>query len=208
MSEKVQVGLRVDRDVYEEFKQNVEERKGRWQGVGGEELENAMRHYIKFGSEKPLPDMLAEFNDRLQRVEGAVGAAESDGGVDTYPADEHTRAPAEKPPANAATEKKVRWLAEELLDAEVPNSREIQQVPKSNIVDLVKDRYGFRSDTAERYVHELVARFDLREHPVAGDGLLVSPAEYERIVQQQQEQAETQADTKLDTLEQSEREDT
>lgn len=189
MSEKVQVGLRVDRDVYEEFKQNVEERKGRWQGVGGEELENAMRHYIKFGSEKPLPDMLAEFNGRLQRIEGAVGVAESDGGTDTLqtdpythaPTDESYNAPDEKPAANAATDKKLAWLAEQLIQDEVPNTREIQEIPRDKIRSHVVESYGFRKDTAKRYVEMLIDEFGFVSHPKTNN-LLVTEERKEELI--------------------------
>lgn len=191
MSDKVQLGLRIDAELYEEFKEHVKQRRGRWQGVAGDELENAIRHYLHFGAEKPLPDMLAEFNDRLQRIEGAVGTAEADGGADTLEAESHTHAPNtdptvpdEKPPANSATEKKVAYLAARVNESVGGSDNEWNQVPKPTLIEIVKQEYGFRSDTAKRYVDELVSHFDLTQHPHA-DNVYAKPREYERLVDEQ-----------------------
>lgn len=201
MSDKVQLGLRVDRELYEEFKERVRERRGRWQGVGGDEMENAIRHYLRFGADKPLPDQLAEFNARLERIEGAVGTAEADGGTDTSSEQSHTHtpqpAPTERPDPQAATERKVRWLAECVIDEVVPKSKELDSVPKDTLRDIVKDEYGFRSDTAKRYVDELIDRFGLLEHPTA-DGIYVSEAMQETIIERKREQAREEATEKLE----------
>lgn len=200
MSDKVQLGLRVDRELYEEFKERVRERRGRWQGVGGDEMENAIRHYLRFGADKPLPDQLAEFNARLERIEGAVGTAESDGGTDTIPTDSHTHTPdteiTERPDPQAATERKVRWLAKCVIDEVVPKSKELDSVPKSTLQEIVKDEYGFRSDTAKRYVDELIDHFELSAHPTA-DGIYVSAEMKETIIERKREQAREEADSTL-----------
>lgn len=201
MSDKVQLGLRVDRKLYERFKERVLERRGRWQGVGGDEMENAIRHYLRFGADKPLPDQLAEFNARLERIEGAVGTAEADGGVDTSSEQSYTHTPqstpTERPDPQAATERKVRWLAECVIDEVVPKSKELDSVPKDTLRDIVKDEYGFRSDTAKRYVDELIDHFGLLEHPTA-DGIYVSEAMQETIIERKREQAREEATEKLE----------
>jgi len=189
MSDNVQVGLRVDRDVYEEFKQTVKERRGRWQGTGGNELENAMRHYIRFGADKPLPDMIAEANRRLARIEGAVGTAESDGGTDVRSAETHTHAPEEKPDHHAPRDKKVAYLVAQLRDDMngIP-----EELPKERLREIVKDEYGFRSDTAKGYVDELREKLGLVDHPTV-DHLLATPERRTEIIEQQ-------TDDELETL--------
>ena len=201
MSDQVQVGLRVDRDVYEEFKQHVKERRGRWQGVGGDELENAIRHYLHFGADKPLPDLLAEFNGRLQRIEGELGTATADGGTDAFEAEPHTHAPSwsegdEKPPANASTDKKVAYLATQ-IEADVGEN--FGEITRTKLKDTVKDEYGFRRDTAKRYVERLVDHFELVDHPEI-DPLLVTQAKRETIIEQRREELEAEADAELDEV--------
>ena len=203
MRDQVQVGLRIDRDVYEEFKQHVKERRGRWQGVGGDELENAIRHYLHFGAEKPLPDLLAEFNGRLQRIEGELGTATADGGTDTVGAEPHTHAPSwsegdEKPPANASTDKKVAYLAAQV--ERLNNGHEPDMIPRKKLREIVKDEYGFRRDTAKRYVEQLVDYFDLVDDPREGYEPLVSRERREELLEQRREELEAEADAELDEV--------
>jgi len=174
VSDRVQVGPKVDAELWAEFRESVQDRKGQVRGVLGDELENAIRNYINFGPDKSTGAQLAEFNARLQRIEGAVGTAESDGG-DTLSDDSHTHAPSRvraaedsKPGANAATEKKVAYLSRELLRAEnCDTTADLRSIPVERVRDVVKDEYGFRSDTAKRYVNALVDELDLHKHPSA-----------------------------------------
>lgn len=58
MSDRVQVGARVDRDTYQRFKAYVQEQKGRVRGELGRQLEKAMVEYMD--------------NDRAARIERKV----------------------------------------------------------------------------------------------------------------------------------------
>lgn len=198
MTDKVQVGLRIDEDLYESFKDRVRERRGRWQGVAGDEMENAIRHYLQFGARKPLPDQLAEFNSRLERIEGAVGTAESDGGTDTLTADSHTHTPGtqitERPDPQAASEDKIEWLAQCVIEDVVPQSKQLESIPKQKLQETVKDEYGFRSDTAKRYVDELIDYFGLSPHPTA-DGIYVSEKMQAKITDRNRKQARDDVNT-------------
>jgi len=201
MSGKKQVGLRVDETLYRQFKQDVKNRRGRWQGVAGEELENALREYLT-GGNHPAGNMDdGSIEARLARIEEAVGIEATDGGVDTSSEQSHTHTPqsvpTERPDPQAATERKVRWLAECVIDEVVPKSKELDSVPKDTLRDIVKDEYGFRSDTAKRYVDELIDHFGLLEHPTA-DGIYVSEAMQETIIERKREQAREEATEKLE----------
>jgi len=203
MSGKKQVGLRVDDDLYRKFKTDVKDRRGRWQGVAGEELEKALREYLIGPSNTTADDAPDGIEQRLARIEAAVGIEATDGGTDTISPDPHTHtptgAPEERPDPQAATERKVRWLAERVLDDVVPNTREIDSVPKSVLRDVVKDEYGFRADTAKRYVSELIDYFELRAHPTA-DGVVVSGEFYEQIVEKRRDDAQKEAAAKTEEL--------
>jgi len=185
VSDRKRISPRVDADLWQEFRDSVEERKGQTRGVLGDELENAIRQYL---GEHESP-ALARMDKRLNRIEQEIGAAPTDGGVDTVSGDEHTHAPSrlnpdEKPPANAATEKKVAYLAGCVLDEEVPHERELDMVPRDTLVSVVKDEYGFRADTAKRYVDSLIDYFDLKDHP-NNDALLVSEDRHAEILRQE-----------------------
>jgi hypothetical protein len=198
MSDRVQVGARVDAALWEEFREQVESRHGQTRGSLGDELENAIRNYIHFGADKSVPDQLAEMNTRLQRLEGEVGTAAADGGTDSLAADEHTHAPSrldvtEKPAANAATDKKVAWLAEQV-------GSNPESIPRAKLRDIVKDEYGFRSDTAKRYVERLIDHFDLVDDPTADSGILVSQDRREEILEQRRADLEAEADAELEEV--------
>lgn len=241
MTDRKKVGVRVDADVWEAFREDVKARKGQTRGVLGDELEAAIRQYLG-------EDHVSSANDRLQRVERIVthladdrGLAVADGVGVGAPSDgeTHTRAPSridaaaeEKPAPNAATEKKIRYFAERVreredwvteaaealpaaddlpdaaLDNKIARARYVDgpadldesgSVPdalldrvtdaerhrlrqyragdesaarppvaattRETLRDVVREAYGFRRDTARRYVAELREYFDLVEHP-------------------------------------------
>jgi hypothetical protein len=190
MSDRKRISPRVDADLWQEFRDSVEERKGQTRGVLGDELENAIRQYLG----KHQSPALTRMDKRLNRIEQEIGAAPTDGGVDTVSGDEHTHAPSrlnpdEKPAANAATEKKVAYLAGCVLDEEVPHERELDMIPRDTLVSVVKDEYGFRADTAKRYVDSLIDYFDLKDHP-HNDTLLVSEDRHAEILRQEVDEAD------------------
>lgn len=187
MSDHVQIGPEVDRDVWNQFRERVAERHGTVRGNLGTELENAIQFYEQFGPDGSLPGQLAEMQTQLDRIERATGAVPADGGTHTFHTEyTHTRDsahPDEKPAPNTPTEKKVRWLAECVRDEVAPTSREFGQVPRSTLRDVVKEEYGFKSETAQRYVSNLVSHFDLVNHPT-NDAILVTHEERERLVEE------------------------
>jgi len=202
MSDRVQIGPNIDRDLWERFRKDVQERKGQVRGVLGDELENALRQYLSENNELDSDERLRRIENRLARMEDNQGLVPADGG-DPDSSDEHTHAPSridaatdEKPAANTATEKKVAYLAEELLNREVPNSRELTSVPKKDIRELVKEEYGFRKDTAKRYVEAVAEHLSLRNHPTA-DGILVDDDRHAELISEQRDQHRQEAEEKL-----------
>ena len=191
MSGKKQVGLRVDENLYRQFKQDVKDRRGRWNGVAGEELEKAMREYLT----GPYGEGGNDIHDRLARIEEAVGIEAADGGTDTVAPPEHTHTPTERPDPQTATEKKVAWLAKCLEDQTTDN---FEEVPRWKIKDVVVDEYGFRADTAKRYVEELIEHFDLVDHPTAD--LLVTPERREQILAERRDDLRDEAQETTDEL--------
>jgi hypothetical protein len=185
MSDRVQIGVEVDREVWERYREWVDSKHGKTRGVLGDEVENALRKQI---GEEITPGV-ARIESRLARIESEIGATAADGSGATVESDEHTHAPSrldtdKKPAANAATEKKVAYLAECVRNSEVPNGSELAMVPRDTLVSVVKDEYGFRSDTAKRYVESLIDHFDLKDHP-HNDKILVSEDRHTEILRQE-----------------------
>jgi hypothetical protein len=194
VSDRTQIGPTVDAALWREFRENVKDRKGHTRGALGDELENAIREYIRDGS-TPTERRIEK---RIARIEQAVGAAPTDGGVDAFDSEEHTHAPSrldvtEKPSANAATDKKVAYLTE---CVEEKATEDPDELPRKLLVETVKEEYGFRSDTAKRYVEHLVEEFGLVAHPEI-DGMLVSAEKKDTLVEQRREEIKEQAEEKL-----------
>jgi len=192
VSDGVQPGVKIEPDIWERFREDVQARKGAVRGHLKTEVENALLEYIRDDA-SPTEQRI---DDRLARIEEAVGAASADGGVDTDYGEPHTHAPerrervTEKPSANAATDRKVAYLRECVIEEEVPSSRELDSIPRERLREVVKDEYGFRRDTARRYVRELVDAFDLRDHPnPEADGILVSEAHEQQLIDERRELA-------------------
>lgn len=199
MSDRTQIGPKIDAELWAEFREQVKEKHGQTRGSLGDELENAIRNYIYYGPDRTLPEQVAEFNTRLRRVEDELGTAPADGGTDTFESDMDTRAPSadppdEKPASTAATEKKVQYLAHQLRERRNLSGTEAAEFPRSILRDLVKEAYGFRRDTAKRYVGELIDHFELHEHPDPNVDLLVTTPKLEMLRDEQRADAESDLD--------------
>lgn len=184
VSDVVQPGCRIDAALWEQFRQDIKSRRGAVRGHLRTELETALRQYLDGGD----PNSLGTVDERLSRIEAAVGVASADGGTYTSDAARYTHAPDTKPEPNTATEKKVAYLAECVIDAEVPESRELESVPESRLIDVVKSEYSFKSETAQRYVERLTDHFGLVEHPTA-DGILVTEEKQRELLENKAEES-------------------
>ena len=78
----------------------------------------------------------------------------------------------------------MAYLAGCVLDEEVPHERELDMIPRETLVSVVKDEYGFRADTAKRYVDSLIDYFDLKDH-TNNDALLVTEDRRAEILRQE-----------------------
>ena len=192
VSDTVQPGTTVDEALWNQFREEVKRRRGGTRGHMRTELENAIRGYIHGGDTTP-----ADVDERLQRIEAAIGVAPTDGGTHTFPEREHTHTrtptPTEKPPSNTATEKKVAWLAKCVRDE---HGEDFLEMPRANLVHIVKDEYGFRSDTAKRYVKQLIDDFELVEHP-QNDKILVTEDRRAELIAQNRERLHDDTEDQL-----------
>jgi len=183
------IGVRVDADVWDAFREDVEARKGQKRGVLGDEVERALRQYMSDDTAADVEDRLRRIERDVSRIADAEGVAGTDGGTDALGAPGHTHAPSrvtdateERPAPNAATDEKVAYLAARLRERVGNSDGEIREAPADALREVVKDEYSFRSDTAKRYVDRLEEFFGLVDHPEA-DPLLVTPERREELLE-------------------------
>ena len=194
VADEVQPGTRIDAAVWDRFRENVRDRKGQVRGHLRTELERAIQQYCDDNTDPELSRIEA----KVDHLAAELGTDVSGVAPDSSGGKTHTRAPPdERPPPNAPTGEKVRWLAECVLERESATDREFREVSRNALREVVKAEYGFRRDTAKRYVAELVDHFGLVEHPNAGSAVLVTESRYEEIIEQRREQARAESEAKL-----------
>jgi len=185
MSDETQPGVRVDAELWAQFREEVARRRGGTRGHLKSELETALRDYIGAGDTTPQ-----QIDTRLQRIEAAVGVAEGDGGTDLRSAleDTHTetaerRSPDEKPATKAGRSEKLCYLTARVREAVTGSAeRGIEKtMPAKKITEVVDDEYNFRDQTTEKYVDDIVDELGVVEHPTA-DNLLCSPERREELL--------------------------
>jgi hypothetical protein len=200
MGDTVQPGSEIDEAIWQRFRKEVERRKGGTRGHIRNELERALQAYNQ-GGDATLEDIDA----RLQRIEGAVGAAPTDGGADapspsSQPAETHTHTQQaqpedlqEKPDAKSTRDRKVAYLAG---CVEEYTCDDFETISKNDIADIVREEYGFRSKTAKTYINDLISHFDLVEHPLVDDWPLLITRE--KCIELRQEEAAKEAEAAAD----------
>lgn len=112
MPERKRIGVEVDAQLWEEFRDDVKERKGRVSGVLSVELETAIRQYIYDGGTASVEERLSRIENKLD----AVGVADADGGTTVENPNTHARAdvPDAKPAVNQPRAEKAAWLVDEM----------------------------------------------------------------------------------------------
>jgi len=188
--EQVQPGGRVSKATYDRFREFVRRHHGSVRGNLGAELEKAMEDRMDASNNgDPITRIENDVATIKAMLAGEDDGTEADGGeaapTPSEPEYTHTRGDG-KPAANAPTEKKLAYLADQLTGS----SGRLDLIPEEKLRNTVKSEYGFKSDTAKRYVDRLVERFDLVDHPDASADVLVSQ-------ERRRELLEEEADDKL-----------
>lgn len=185
MPDETQPGVRVDAELWAQFREEVARRRGGTRGHLKSELETALRDYIGGGDTTPQ-----RIDTRLQRIEAAVGVAEADGGADLRSESEHTHtetadrdSPDEKPATKAGRSEKLCYLTARVREVECGGANnEIEgTIPASNIADVVNDEYSFRDQTTEEYTDAIIDELGLVEHPTA-EPLVCTPERREELI--------------------------
>lgn len=118
----VQIGPRIDKQIWEQFKQFVKDKHGKTSGVTAEEVENALQQ--RMGN-----DPLQHMDERLRRVEQAVGVDAGDSSQQPVGERETVSKDPTDEPLNPRTQQRVDEILDQLpgrfdsdqLDAAIEN---------------------------------------------------------------------------------------
>jgi hypothetical protein len=193
--DKRQIGVKVDTDVWQRFRQDVMDRHGSVRGALGIELENALINYIQA---EQADDQLTRIEDDVATVVSMLAEKEKselDGGSETPTVSEDESARPrnlDKPRANQPRKDKLDYLLTKLL-RENPCDRQSGELPKDDFTEIIKTEYDFSEDTVEEYKSKLIDRLDAEEHP--RHGVTVAWGErYSDIVDDLREKADEEMD--------------
>lgn len=213
MSGTTKIGVEVDEETYEQFRQFVIELTGKERGVLGEHLARAMRQYVESAesggpAERVEQDLatvnrnVAENRELLKELATAVEGVEADGGARALSIDETTHThrdessstsperspPSEPPHPKASRSKKAEWLAAEF---EIADGCEI---PRQALASKVDDEYAFGENATEALVDAAAERLDLRPHPERGEQFLVDETRFDEILDEQADETADEFD--------------
>jgi len=168
--DKRQIGVKVDTDVWQRFRQDVMDRHGSVRGALGIELENALINYIQA---EQADDQLTRIEDDVATVVSMLAEKEKselDGGSDTPTVSDGESArprDLDKPRANQPRKDKLDYLLTKLL-RDNPCDRQSGELPKSDFTEIIQTEYDFSEGTVEEYKSKLISRLDGKEHPQHG----------------------------------------
>ena len=201
MTDEKQPGVKIDADVWEQFRAEVRDRHGVVRGHLKTELENALRQY---SGDAGMTG--ANIERRLARIEAQVGVEATDGGTDTsepaectHTPEQSLEAPDDRPHPQAATKQKVLWLADCVLDAESVDQTELSMTHADTVRDVIQDEYDFKSETAADYVEKVTEALGLVDHP-SKDVLYVTEEKREELIEKQREQTRQEARSRSENL--------
>jgi hypothetical protein len=201
VSGEKQPGVKIDADVWENFREEVRERHGVVRGHLKTELENALRQYSGDSGSTAI-----DIERRLARVEAEVGVEATDGGTDisneaecTHTPEQALDAPDERPHPQAATKQKVLWLADRVLDAESVAQNELSMTSADTVRDVIQEEYDFKDDTAEDYIEKVTEALGLVNHPF-NEVLFVTDDKHDELVKSRREQERENARDRTEEL--------
>jgi len=141
-----QIGVRVDESLWQEFRDDVAERKGGVKGHLRSEVETALREYINASEGGDTHDRLTEIEGQLDELTALVRESDEkkkDSGV------------------SQTTEQRVNDIVEQ-IDDETGNSPKVHE----EVVELaIRENAGSSSPTIRRYKELLQQDEHLFEHP-------------------------------------------
>lgn len=157
--DRVQPGVRIDGQLWEEFRRDVEERLGAVRGHLSHELETAIREYMRASEGGDTHDELTRIRSRLDEIEAAVQTENaSDGRNDSV---------------SNRTESRLQKIRQDVRShAEETGS---VQVHESVVERAIEEHAGTAYKTVRRYKRLLETRREVIPHPVADETFFARP---------------------------------
>ena len=198
MSDEVQPGTKIDADVWEQFREEVRDRHGVVRGHLKTELERALRAYSEDNG-------AAETNveQRLARIEAAVGVQATDGGASPADPAEDTHTPSdlpeEKPHPNTSAKKKVEWIAAEYRRTYGHDNLTLRKVLPGLVEELIDEEYSFADDSrTQEYIDDVIDYLGMVQHPER-ENRYIPEERREEILEEQRQQRREEAAKETDT---------
>jgi len=163
MAETTKIGVEIDEQVWEQFRQDVKTRRGRVRGVLGNEVETALRKQMLATEGGDAIDHMKRIEDKLD----TVIEAEADGSGGTVVEAPSAPAPDSKPKPNATRHEKVRYLMDEMgLDSSGGS------IHREAVRNVIQEEYEFSDGTIDDYVEAIITRLDAVPDPEI-DGMFI-----------------------------------
>jgi len=174
MPDKVKVGVRIDKQTWEDFREYVKSNRQRTRGVLGEEVELALQDRMHGGERA---DALTRIEDDVATLKAVMVDSHTDGGATPAPSQDactHAHADTTKPRPNSPRSEKVEWIISEYYNPDGGST-----TPEA-IQSQVQEAFGFGERTAKEYVQLVIDELGAKRHPENND-LLVWGENLERV---------------------------
>jgi len=149
-----QPGVRVSESLWNEFREDIRDRRGGVRGHMRTELENALRSYLEASRGGDVTDRLRRIENKLDELEGEGGTPSGDGTSKT-----------KKDSSVSSTVANRVEAIEEQIEREAAGAKKVHE---SVINAAIEDNAGSSRPTLDRYKEMLEQRHIAHEWPAGG----------------------------------------
>jgi len=148
---QVQPGVRIEKSVWEQFRNDVRDRRGTVRGHLRTELENAIREYVAASKGGDINDRLRRIENRVESIDEQVGTL-SEG---------ESRKKTKDSGVSSTVKNRLKSI-EEQIEREAGDA---EKVHESVINQAIEDNAGSSRPTIDRYKEMLEQRHIAHEWP-------------------------------------------
>lgn len=168
-----QIGATVDSELWEQFREHVEEEHGTVRGNLSRELNQALKHYLEGSGGNTESEILG----RLERIEAAI-AGEGGGAPLSPESGQKKKKTQDNMPV---TERRKREIYQELQTKVAEKSGAKTHIPEEEFRAVVGSHAGQSEPTVRQYKDLLRREDKIHPHPVK-DGWLLDSEEWVNMV--------------------------
>jgi len=163
MPETTKIGVEISATTWEQFRNDVKNRRGRVRGVLGNEVEKALEKQM-------MATEGGDAIDHMKRIESKLDTVidtEADGAGVALSEPESAPTRETKPKPNQSRREKVQYLLDELAINEDGGS-----IHENAIRNVIQEEYNFSDDNEDDYLSMIIDRLDAIPDPKI-DGMFV-----------------------------------